>query len=196
MENRFEARYREGDTPWDHGLPDENLVRIVTNGNIGPCRSLDIGCGTGDNAIWLAEKGFDVTGCDLSGTAIDSAKRKAASAGTACLLFAADFMTEPIPGAPFGFILDRGCLHSVGDAPERKRFAENVSAHLEPGGLWLTLAGNADGEERETGPPRLTAEELAADVEPCFEILSLKSGYFGSDQPDPPRAWICLMKKR
>jgi 2-polyprenyl-3-methyl-5-hydroxy-6-metoxy-1,4-benzoquinol methylase len=196
MENRFEERYRTGDTPWDHGVPDHNLIHVVTSRKIEPCKALDIGCGTGDNVLWLAEQGFDVIGCDLSDTAIDSAKLKAAKAGVSCSFIISDFMEDLVPGSPFGFVMDRGCLHSVGDASERKSFAEKVSAHLEPGGLWLTLAGNADDAERETGPPRLTAEELVTGVEPFFEILSLAAGMFGSDEPDPPRAWICLMRKR
>ena len=196
MENRFEQRYRTGDTPWDHGLPDQNLIQVVTSRKIGPCKALDIGCGTGDNVLWLAEQHFDVTGCDLSDTAIDSAKLKAAKAGVSCSFIVSDFMEDLVPGSPFGFIMDRGCLHSVGDEPERRRFAENVSMHLEPGGLWLTLTGNSDDAERETGPPRLTAAELAAAVEPFFEILSLESGLLNSNESDPPRAWICLIRKR
>ena len=79
---------------------------------------------------------------------------------------------------------------------ERRQFAESVFAHLEADSFWLTLAGNADGAPREIGPPRLTARELVAAVEPCFEIVSLVASHFGSNQPDPPEAWVCLMQKR
>ena len=196
MENHFEERYRAGDTPWDHGTPDHNLIDIVREYAIAPCRALDIGCGTGENVLWLAENGFEATGCDISATAVDLARRKAAGGGLTCTFVAADFLQDTITAAPFGFAMDRGCLHSVGGADERARFAENVAAHLEPDGLWLTMAGNADEPKREVGPPQLTARELTAAVEPRFEILSLRSGCFGSDQPEPPRAWIGLMRRR
>ena len=196
MENRFEERYKTGDTPWDHDSPDKNLVDMVAHGLIPECKALDIGCGTGSNAIWLARQHFTVTGCDLSQTAIEIAREKASGSNVDCTFLVADFLEDPIPGASFGFVFDRGCFHSVGADKERRQFAENVSACLEAGGLWLTMAGNADEPEREVGPPQLTAIELISAVEPCFEILSLSAGRFGSDQPDPPKAWICLMRKR
>lgn len=196
MENRFEERYRTGDTPWDHDTPDTNLINMVSHRPIAQCKALDIGCGTGSNAIWLAGQQFTVTGCDISQTAIEIARTKASGSHADCSFIVADFLADSIPGSPFGFVFDRGCLHSFGTAEERMQFSENVFSHLESGGLWLTLTGNADEPEREVGPPRLTANELTADVEPCFEIISLTTGHFASRQPDPPRAWVCLLRKR
>lgn len=196
MENRFEERYKTGDTPWDHDSPDANLIDMVTQWPIPECTALDIGCGTGNNAIWLTRQHFVVTGCDISQTAIEIAREKASGSNVDCTFLVADFMGSRIPGSPFGFVFDRGCLHSVGAGDERKQFAENVYSCLEAGGLWLTLAGNADEPSREIGPPRLSASDLVAAVEPCFEIVSLTAGHFGSNQLDPPQAWICLMRKR
>ncbi len=59
-----------------------------------------------------------------------------------------------------------------------------------------SLIGNADEKRKAPGPPRLSARDIVKSVEPYFEILSLVSGYFGSNYPNPPRAWICLMRKR
>ena len=75
-ENRFEERYQSDDTPWDHGLVDDNLIDVVSMNGISLCRVLDIGCGSGENAIWLAQQGFDVVACDLSPTAVQRAKDK------------------------------------------------------------------------------------------------------------------------
>lgn len=196
MKNNFEERYRAGDTPWDHGMPDFNLIDTVIKRNISKCKALDIGCGTGDNAIWLAQQGFIVTGCDISETAIIKAQKKALTANVDCSFIVADFLNDKIPCLPFGFVFDRGCLHSFDTPEERRQFAENVCYHLEEGGLWLTLAGNADEGPRECGPPQLTAKDLVVAVEPSCEIISLTAGCFGSDQEDPPKAWICLMRKR
>ena len=196
MENRFEERYQTGHTPWDHGTPDDNLIKLMEQRPILKCNALDIGCGTGDNVIWLAQQQFEVTGCDISNTALVKAREKAALSEVDCSFILADFLTETIPGAPFGFIFDRGCLHSFTIAKERRQFAKNVVAHLEDGGLWLSLVGNADEQKREVGPPQLTATELTPAVEPYCEIISMTSGYFGSPQKKPPQAWICLMQKR
>ena len=197
METDFEERYRTGDTPWDHGMPDTNLLDLVTRRPIPTCKALDIGCGTGDNAIWLAQQHFVVTGCDLSLTAIGKATEKVSISNVDCSFVVADFLKDRIPGAPFGFVFDRGCLHSVDRAEDRGRFAENVASHLEERGLWLSLVGNADEQvAREDGPPKLAARELVDVIEPYFEVVSLAAGYFGSDEADPPKAWVCLMRKR
>lgn len=56
IEERYKKRYKEGNTPWDIGRPDSNLIQTVTAMDIKPCKALDIGCGTGDNTIWLFNK--------------------------------------------------------------------------------------------------------------------------------------------
>ncbi len=177
-------------------MPDGHLITWVKRRPIEPCKVLDIGCGTGENSIWLAQQGFHTTGCDLSKTAIEQAEGKAALVKVDCAFHMADFLEDHLPGLPFGFAFDRGCLHCIDGEADRRRFAQNVADCLTQAGLWLSLIGNADESEREVGPPQLTAAEVVAAVEPCFEILSLESGYFGSDQDNPPRAWICLMRKR
>lgn len=196
--NPFIERYKSGDIPWDAGQPDSNLIEGVTRTPILACKALDVGCGTGDNPIWLARQGFEVTGTDISEIALEAARAKACNAGVACAFVAADFMRETIPGAPFGFVFDRGCFHSFDAAEEKSAFARSVAAHLAEGGLWLTLAGNADEPRLEAGPPRMSAVSLATAVEPFFEILSLTSCRFGAGgrMRPPARAWRCLMCKR
>ena len=196
MKESFEERYQNGNLPWDHGMPDRNLISCVEHRPIDPCMVLDIGCGTGENSVWLAQHGFRVTGCDLSPTAIELANGKAKAAGVECTFVPGDFLEVRYVGEPFGFAFDRGCLHCIDGENDRRRFAENVAAHLAEDGLWLSLIGNADEPEREVGPPQLTAAEVVAAVEPFFEILSLEAGHFGSDQDEPPQCWICLLRKR
>ncbi len=195
-ENQFEGRYQSGDTPWDHGMVDDNLIEVVSRHTINPCRVLDVGCGTGENAIWLAQQGFDVVACDLSSTAIQRAKAKLSSITTDICFLVADFLVDSISDAPFSFIFDRGCLHCMSGDSDRKSFVQKIAKLLDEEGYWLSLVGNADEGERGVGPPQLTASELTSVVEPYFEILSLTAGHFGSDQEIPPRAWICLMRKR
>jgi SAM-dependent methyltransferase len=195
-ENRFKERYKTGDTPWDIGKPDFNLIQTVTATPIHPCKAMEIGCGTGDNAIWLSQQDFQVLGIDASEIAIMKAKEKASKANVQCTFMVSDILSSPVERAPFGLAFDRGCFHTLGSDKERKKFAENVSGHLEEGGLWLSLLGNADEQRDGPGPPQRSARDVVNAVEPYFEILSLVSGYFGSNRPDPPRAWVCLMRKR
>lgn len=196
IEERYKKRYKAGDTPWDIGKPDFNLIQTVTTMTIKPCKALDIGCGTGNNSIWLSSENFDVIGVDTSEIAIQKAIEEAAKANVKCTFIEIDFLTNKIEGAPFGFVFDRGCFHSLNSDEERKNFAENVAAHLEKDGLWLSLVGNADEQRDVPGPPQRTARDIVNSVEPYFEILSLVSSHFGSNSPTPPRAWVCLMRKR
>lgn len=196
IEKRYRKKYQSGNTPWDVGKPDFNLIQTVTETPIAACKALDVGCGTGDNAIWLARHGFQVTGTDVSDVAIEKAAEKASTATVACHFILVDFMAHKIQGRPFGFVFDRGCFHSFGSENNRSRFARTVAAHLGDAGLWLTITGNADEDRKGPGPPQRTAGEIVGAVEPFFEILSLQSSRFGSNRPHPPRAWCCLMQKR
>jgi methyl halide transferase len=195
-EDRFSERYREGSAPWDIGQVDFNLVHAVTTVPISPCKALEIGCGTGDNAIWLAQQGFNVVAVDAAEIAIEKAKEKVARANVTCTFAALNILKSAVEGSPFGFAFDRGCFHTMDSASERKSFAKQVSRHLGDNGLWLSLIGNADEERLTEGPPTLTAREIVGAVEPYFEILSLTSGHFDAHLAAPPRAWVCLMRKR
>ena len=195
-EDRFGKRYESGDTPWDIGKPDINLIQTVNTIPIVPCKALDIGCGTGDNSFWLSQNGFQVTGVDISEVAIQKAMEKASKANVNCIFIVIDFLISKIEGRPFDFAFDRGCLHALRSDEERTIFAKNVADHLEAVGLWLSLIGNADEQRDRPGPPQRTARDIVNAVEPHFELLSLVSGYFGSNSPNPPRAWVCLMRKR
>ncbi|GGP96510.1 class I SAM-dependent methyltransferase [Streptomyces roseolilacinus] len=74
----WEARYRDSDRVWS-GRPNELLVREVTG--LAPGTALDLGCGEGGDAVWLASAGWRVTGVDISATALARAARHAAEAG-------------------------------------------------------------------------------------------------------------------
>jgi ubiquinone/menaquinone biosynthesis C-methylase UbiE len=100
FEDRFKERYKTGDTPWDIGKPDFNLTETVIQHPIKSCKALDIGCGTGDNAIWLTQKHFQVTGTDISEIAIEKASKK----DVKCTFLVVDFIRNRIEGAPFGFV--------------------------------------------------------------------------------------------
>lgn len=191
----FRQVYEGNETPpWDIGKPDFNLVHTVTTTPIPSCKALEVGCGTGDNAIWLAQKGFDVLAVDASPIAIEKARAKAGNVN--CTFQVLDVFQIQVEGGPFQFAFDRGFLHIIDSDETRQKFAESLSWYLNDGGLWLTILGNADQVRRGSGPPQRTARDIVTAVEPYFEILSLVSGHFESKHPDPARAWICLMRKR
>ena len=184
----WEQRYVTGDLPWDTGRVDCNLVDALERYDIGPCQVLELGCGRGSNAIWLARRGFDVTALDVSETAVDRARQEAERAGVTVTVAAGDVLSDSLPRGPFGLAFDRGCFHSFDEASTRSLFSRKVSDQLADGGHWLSLIGSTDGPPREVGPPQLSAAYIVAAVEELFEILMLQTTYFDSDLPDPPRA--------
>ncbi len=187
--------YASGNLPWDSGTPDPMLMAFVAAGRIAPSRTLEIGAGTGTNAIWLAERGFDVLGVDISPLAVEAARRKIAAGTARCRFETRDFLTESIDEAPFDFVFDRGCFHVFDEAAEQSAFAARVADVLSPGGLWLSLLGSTEGPPREHGPPRRSARDIAAAIEPVLEIVELSTAEF-TDGPYPARAWRCLARRR
>jgi SAM-dependent methyltransferase len=178
--------------PWDTGVPDPMLVEMIESGAIAPCRTLEVGSGTGTNAIYLAQHGFAVVGVDISPLAVEQARTKA---NGRCRFETVDFLNEPPPGGPFQFVFDRGCFHTFDEDHERTRFAENVAAGLVGGGVWLSLIGSTEGPPRDSGPPRRTAREVMNAIEPSLEILQFRSREFGVCG-EQLKAWLCLSRKR
>jgi 2-polyprenyl-3-methyl-5-hydroxy-6-metoxy-1,4-benzoquinol methylase len=192
----FDQRYQTGNTPWEIHRPDQSLIDFIDQSGLAPCRALDIGCGTGSNAIWLASQRFQATGYDLSPLAIETARGKAAEAGVACTFINKNFLKETLVG-PFDFAFDRGCFHHMRDPQLRRRFAAQVAAALVPEGTWLSLIGNSDETRPGPGPPKLSASEISTAVEPFFRIISLTAHHFDFDHAGiPAMNWICQMKKR
>lgn len=191
--------YATEDLPWDVGEPEEHLTAFVRSGRVNRGgRVLEVGCGTGTNALWLAGEGFDVVGIDVATRAIDRAntKRAAVSTPVACRFEVLDFLHAEPPGGLFDFIFDRGCFHVFHDAADRARFAERVAALLGPDGQWLSLIGSTEGPARDTGPPRRSAREVVEAIEPVLEIRELRALYFHARIPAPAAAWLCLAARR
>jgi SAM-dependent methyltransferase len=185
--------YASGQLPWDTGQPEPLLVEFVTSGVVTPSPTLEIGAGTGTNAIWMAERGFDVLGVDVSPLAVERAHAKIEGRALRCRFAAWDFLAAPPPDGPFQFVFDRGCFHVFDEPDERQRFAAQVAAALAPGGLWLSLIGSTEGPPREVGPPRRSAREVTLAIEPVLEIVEMRSAEFRDHNAN---AWFCLSRQR
>ncbi len=168
------------------------LAELIESRAIAPGRTLEVGCGTGTNAIYLAQHGFEVVGVDISPLAVEKARTNAHGC---CRFETVDFLNEPPPDGPFQFVFDRGCFHTFDEDHERARFARNVAAGLLEGGVWLSLIGSTEGPPRDAGPPRRSAREVMNAIEPSLEILQLRSGEFPV-AGEQLKAWLCLSRKR
>jgi len=192
----WNERYRDGNLPWDTGHPSAELQRVLSLSAIPPCRALDLGCGTGTNSVWLAQRGFEVTGVDLAPLAVEQAEQRARAAGVKAHFAVADVLQLPELEGPFEFFFDRGCYHAVRcEAPER--YAPAVAGQLATGGRGLILAGNAR-EPHDPGPPVVTEEQIREELGLAFHILDLHEFRFDEAPGVGVRflGWSCLVEKR
>ncbi len=123
--------------PWDSVGVRMDLVKLLESGEIDPRsypRSIDLGCGTGANVVYLAQLGFDSHGIDFSKVAIEKATSRAAEAGVAPTFVRGDLTASSIPGVegPFDFLIDFGTLDDLRDEA-RWAMARTVTRLARPG---------------------------------------------------------------
>ncbi len=192
----WDSRYREGTPPWDTGRVSAELQRLLARFPIPACRAIELGCGTGTNAIWLAQQGFEVVGVDLSPLAIQRARRKADEAGVPLLFLQADVTELPDLGPPFQFFFDRGCYHAVRRG-KVEAFLQQLDRMTGPEAWGIVLTGNAR-ESRQPGPPTVAEAELREELGRSFDFISLEEFRFDQEEPDGYRhlGWSCVLRKK
>ena len=192
---RWDSAYRGGrGAPWDTGRPSSDLKQAVKDGTLRPCRVVELGCGTGTNAIYLANKGFDVTAVDIAPTALSLARQKAAKAGQKVQWLLADVLAPP-KLKPFDLIYDRGCYHGVRQQ-QAAAYVAAVNRLSQPGTRLLILAGNA--KESGGGPPRVTEEQLRDDFAAEWDLVWLRETRFDTADADRKGAlaWSALLRRK
>ena len=194
VDRDWNQRYREKDTPWDSQRPSRELREILDQSAIPKGRALEFGCGTGTNAIFLAEQGFDVTAIDVASSALEIARRRAATAGVNVEFLETDVQDFGQNCEPFQFLFDRGCYHCVRrvDMHAYREMLKRVSAQ----GTWfLCLCGNAN-EAASDGPPRVTEAEIRDDLGDLFEIERIREFRFEDKGGTAgPLGWSVLMRR-
>lgn len=142
LREQMDRIYRDralDEIPWNIEGPPDTLRGLLESGWVSPCDAIDLGCGAGNHATWLASRGFRMTGLELSPAAIEIARRLAEEKGVQCRFVAADMtgIVEELDDA-FDFAYDWGVLHHV--FPEhRGRYVMNVHRMLRAGGRYLSL---------------------------------------------------------
>ncbi len=137
----YDWMYRNNRAPWDIG-PRKELVEAVESGRIQPCRAIDLGCGTASNAIFLAQRGFDVTGTDYSPAAIALCRQRGAAAGVTVQWIEDNLTDLQHVAGPFDFLVDWGVYDDLSPADRRAWPAFAVA--LVVFGLILNLLGLFD----------------------------------------------------
>ena len=169
---RWDAPYRRERFPgWDVGQPCSYLVKAVEDETFRPGRAIVLGCGSGTNAIYLAGKGFEVTGIDIAPSALVIATEKARKAGVKVNWMVADMVALPKLEA-FDMVFDRGCYHHICQY-NSAGYVETLRRLSHEDTRALILAGS-DADGRRGGPPRVKEETIRNDFSKLFEFEWLR----------------------
>jgi SAM-dependent methyltransferase len=192
----FEWAYLHSAPPWDIGRAQPAVVALADAGELSG-RIADLGCGTGENALFLASRGFEVVGLDAAPTAIERARAKAADRGLVATFVVGDALDlallDPRGGEGFDAVLDCGLFHTFGDA-ERKRYVRGLARLLRPGGRMFLLCFS-DEEPGTAGPRRVTRAEIATAFAGGWSVEKIEPRRFATVgfSVDEPRAWLATI---
>ncbi len=165
--------------PWDIGHPQPAFVELVQAGELNKGRVLDVGCGTGENALYLAERGFSVVGVDLSSRAVDVAKTKRSERNLKVDFRLANALSLDFKNAYFDNAIDSGLFHTFNDN-DRVVFAREIARVLKTSGRYFMLCFSDKEPTNWGGPRRVTREEIEATFSPLFNINYIKDAYFAT----------------
>jgi SAM-dependent methyltransferase len=189
----FEATYQAGAAPWEIGRPQGEIVRLAEAGLvIGTV--LDVGCGTGENALHLAARGHAVLGVDGSATAIALARQKAAARGVAGVQFHVwDALQLRRLRKSFDTVIDSGLFHVFPDE-QRRPYAEAL-AEVTASGSDLFILCWSDEEPPGPGPRRVAEHELRGAFRSIFAVMDVRPALFEKVVGGPARAWLARLTK-
>jgi SAM-dependent methyltransferase len=146
----WDAIYREGTPAWDAGKPHAELVRVLDEYKIKPCAALEIGCGTGADAIVLARRRFELTAIDCSPIAIERARLRAEQHDALLRFVQDDVFDFARHTEPFDFVYDAGLYHAIRQT-RLEQYLDMLWRVTRRGSMYLGLIG-APITEKGTGP--------------------------------------------
>lgn len=170
---------------WDTGVSPPELIDFIARHP--PGKALDLGCGTGTNAITLAKSGWQVTGVDFARRAIQIARRKIRRAGVTADLRVGDVTRLEHIHEQFDLILDIGCYHGL-SAPGKRAYRENLKRLLASSGSYLMYGFFRPKPEDKPGM-------LEEDIQALFADFSLEQRQDGQDNHGRRSAWFIFHQK-
>jgi cyclopropane fatty-acyl-phospholipid synthase-like methyltransferase len=194
MAERFQTAYLEGTPPWDIGRPQPEFVRLAEAGRIDG-HVIDIGCGTGENALFIASRGLDVVGVDVAPEAIRQATAKAAARGVPVRFEVADVLDLNQFSVAFDTAIDSGVFH-VFDDDSRPLYARSVGGALRPGGR-LFLMCFSEHEPGDWGPRRVTRAEIRSTFADGWIVDAIEPATFETNLEGEARvqAWLARLTR-
>lgn len=180
----WDERHAARDPIEDHAA-DPTLIEVATG--LEPGSALDLGCGDGRNAIWLAQAGWDVTGVDFSAVGLARAAALAEARGLKVDWLQADLLSWNPPAEAFDLVV---LMFIHLPAAERERVYAAAGAAVAPGGMLLVVGHDRTNLEDGVGGPQdpdvlFTAREIAAGLPAGFEASRVETVRRGSGERVP-----------
>jgi SAM-dependent methyltransferase len=192
----WDGAYAEGTlSPWDIGRPQPAFARLADRDLLSG-RVLDVGCGTGEQALLAAGRGAQVLGVDVSPRAIGRARAKAAERGLAARFEVADALNLAAIGLTFDTVIDCGLFH-VFDDEARVRYAASLASVLDPGGTCYLMCFS-DRQPGDFGPRRVSQDELRSAFDHGWTIADITAGTFELNPglpADTAQAWLATIRR-
>lgn len=191
----WDASYQDGPAPWDVGRPQPVVARLAAEGGFAGA-VLDVGCGSGENALCVASLGLSVLAVDVAETALAMAREKADERGIAVEFAVADALQLERLGRRFETVLDSALFHTF-DGHEQPAYAASLAAVTERGGTLYVVCFSDKGPD--TGPHPVTQEALRAAFNPRagWDVLAIEPDRvltrFHDDNGAP--AWFATIKR-
>jgi len=183
----FDSAYL-GVPPWDIGKPQSEIVRLGQDGKLRGS-VLDCGCGTGENALYLAEQGHEVWGIDASPSAIRKAESKAKDRGIAVKFLTVDALDLGGLGRTFDTVIDCGLFHVFSDQ-DRERYVSSL-ASVTASGAKLVLLCFSDLQPGDLGPRRVSQREIKQAFDEGWRVQDIQVAILETNQEgDPVKAWL------
>jgi cyclopropane fatty-acyl-phospholipid synthase-like methyltransferase len=177
--------------PWDIGRPQPAIMQLAETGEITGS-VLDVGCGTGENVLYLAERGLAAAGIDGAPSAIRKARAKAKRRGLKVQFEVADALDLSTPDRPFDTVIDSGLFHVFSDE-ERIRFRESLGRVVRPGGTYFLMCFS-DQQPGDWGPRRVTQAEIRSVFSDGWRVNSIQPSAFETNEGHA-RAWLASISR-
>jgi SAM-dependent methyltransferase len=164
--------------PWNFQTPPATLVDLVNSRKVKPCKTVDMGCGTGNYAIYLGSLGFDVTGFDVSKSAVKIAIKNAKKKNIKASFLVADVLSHLEIGEKFDFAYDWELLHHI-FPDKREIYVKNVYKILKREGKYLSVCfSEKDVRFGGSGKYRSTKLDTVLYFSSLTELKELFTPYF------------------